>query len=203
MCACDPTDHSYYSVILNLNRGPRSLVTTILAFARMRGHQVRRLRAAGRERWRYDNDTGFGYACIQQNRGYLPSAHDSRQVGWRFVNQALRSLTPLGSEWVGRTAQGHPVRVYRSQQGVDYDIRWGETCTQHGSALRFTEASPLLRVHAGAFSDGGSYQDLTDGATISLTFTGALYGAHATGTFGADIDGCPVGPFLWTAAQIG
>src|SRR5207245_1849086 len=106
LCACDPADTSYYSIILNLSRGPVSDIARTLRFARLQQHAVRRVRVAGRERWRFTTDAGFGYVWAQQHLAYTLSEHDSNQVGWPFLNEALRGLVPLGHEWVGRTRQG-------------------------------------------------------------------------------------------------
>jgi hypothetical protein len=203
LCRCDPSDGSYYSVILTFARGPVSDIAKEIAFSEhVQRHRVRRERIGGRRMYRFQTDTWFGYMWRDQQYAYEISEHYSDQVGWRFIRQFVKSLVPLGDEWVGRTSQGRPITLYRSRAGLDYDIHWLERCTVAGATIRYTEASPLLRVTGGAFSESGAYKD-DDGRTVDISLTGTLRGNLASGDFSATVDGfCDVGPVTWTAARL-
>jgi hypothetical protein len=168
-----------------------------------------------------NGDISFGYTWRQQGYTYYVSAHCCLDAHVTAVDlrRLIRSLRPLGVEWIGRTAQGDPISLYLSSAGLDYYVEWHAQCDDGDVINEFTQADPLLPLSAdGSFVDQGPYRVTDDPETptqvenINSSLAGRLTGNTAQGNWQAHVEGqlvdqgttysCDTGPVSWTAQRL-
>lgn len=209
VACCD--SNGYLTVAIAFGRFTASSVDQALASNRATGHAPTRVRVGQRIVWRFTGDISFGYLWRERGYGYFLSAHCclAGHVTFGDLRRMLLSLQPLGTEWVGRTAQGHTVALYRSRAGLDYDIHWTAPCDDGSETpLAATQAGPLLKTntHGGFLDPPFSYAIGSDEARSSIQ--GQTRGSTASGTFSASVDladtgaSCDAGTFGWTARRV-